>query len=116
MLNLDHYREQRLNGQRDMTYVRAREMMDVQFHLGSLDEKNGGPNFTSSNGLWLGCCFVFGHSGQGIGLVSTKHGRQSTKGYAQDSDVSVDRCARYELDGDARHGTRFYPGSAAVRV
>jgi hypothetical protein len=26
-------------------------------------------------------------------LVSTKHGRQSTKGYAQSSDLSVDRCA-----------------------
>jgi hypothetical protein len=52
-----------------MTYVRVREMMDVQFHLGSLDEKNGGMNFTCSSGLWLGCCFAFGHSGQGIGLV-----------------------------------------------
>jgi hypothetical protein len=45
-----------------------------------------------------------------------KRGRQSTKGYAQCSDLSVDRCASYELDGDARHGTRFYPGSAAVRA
>jgi hypothetical protein len=48
--------------------------------------------------------------------LSTKHDRQSTKGYAQGSDLSVDRCASYELDGDARHKTRFYPGSAAVRA
>jgi hypothetical protein len=32
-----------------------------------------------------------------------KPGRQSTKGYAQGSDLSVDRCTSYELDGDARH-------------
>jgi hypothetical protein len=48
--------------------------------------------------------------------LSTKRGRQSTKRYAQDSDLSVDRCASYELDGDARHGTEIYPGSAAVRA
>jgi hypothetical protein len=35
--------------------------------------------------------------------VSTKPGQQSTKGYAQGSDLSVDRCTSYELDGDARH-------------
>jgi hypothetical protein len=35
--------------------------------------------------------------------LSTKPGWQSTKGYAQDSDLSVDRCASYELDDDARH-------------
>jgi hypothetical protein len=34
--------------------------------------------------------------------LSTKPGRQSTKGYAQGSDLSVDRCTSYELDGDAR--------------
>jgi hypothetical protein len=34
--------------------------------------------------------------------VSTKPGRQSNKGYAQYSDLSVDRCTSYELDGDAR--------------
>jgi hypothetical protein len=28
----------------------------------------------------------------------------------------TDRCANYELDGDARHGTRFYLGSATVRA
>jgi hypothetical protein len=32
-----------------------------------------------------------------------KPGRQFTKGYAQGSDLSVDMCASYELDGDARH-------------
>jgi hypothetical protein len=36
-----------------------------------------------------------------------KPGRQSTKGYAQGSDLSVDRCASYELDGDARHNKVF---------
>jgi hypothetical protein len=36
-------------------------------------------------------------------LLSTKPGRQSTKGYVQGSDLSVDKCASYELDGDARH-------------
>jgi hypothetical protein len=41
--------------------------------------------------------------------LSMKPGRQSTKGYAQGSDLSVDKCASYELDG-------FYPGSAAVRA
>jgi hypothetical protein len=49
-------------------------------------------------------------------VVSTKRGRQSTKGYAQGSDLSVDTCASYELDGDARHETRFYLGSAVVRA
>jgi hypothetical protein len=44
-----------------------------------------------------------------------KHGRQSTKGYTQGSDLSADKCASYELDGDARQ-TRFYPGSATVRA
>jgi hypothetical protein len=32
-----------------------------------------------------------------------KPGRQSIKGYAQGSDLLVDRCASYELDGDVRH-------------
>ena len=32
-------------------------------------ETNGHMNFTSSNGLWLGCCFAFGLSGKGIGVV-----------------------------------------------
>jgi hypothetical protein len=36
-------------------------------------------------------------------MVSMKPGRQSTKGYAQGSDLLVDRCASYELDSDARH-------------
>jgi hypothetical protein len=39
--------------------------------------------------------------------VSTKPGRQSTEGYAQGSDLSVDRCISYELDGDARHNKVF---------
>jgi hypothetical protein len=30
---------------------------------------NGDINFTSSNGLWLGCCSIFGLSGQGIGVA-----------------------------------------------
>jgi hypothetical protein len=34
--------------------------------------------------------------------VSTRYGRQSTEGYAQGSRLSADRCAIYELDGDAR--------------
>jgi hypothetical protein len=37
----------------------------------------------------------------------TKPGRQSTKGHAQGSDLSVDRYASYELDGDARHNKVF---------
>ena len=32
-------------------------------------EMNGDTNFTSSNRLWLGYCFAFGLSGQGIGVV-----------------------------------------------
>jgi hypothetical protein len=39
--------------------------------------------------------------------LSTKPGQQSTEGYAQGSDLSVDRCASYELDGDARHNKVF---------
>jgi hypothetical protein len=38
-----------------------------------------------------------------IPSLSMKSGRQFTEGYAQGSDLSVDRCASYELDGDARH-------------
>jgi len=49
-----------------------------------------------------------------ISIVSTKAGRQSTLGYTHGSSLSVDRCASYELDGDAIHGQCFYPGSAAV--
>ena len=44
----------------------------------------------------------------------TKASQQSTLGYTHDSSLSVDRCATYELDGDARHGQGFHPGSAAV--
>jgi hypothetical protein len=36
-----------------------------------------------------------------------KPGRQSTEGYAQGSDLSVDRCASYELNGDARNNKVF---------
>jgi hypothetical protein len=39
--------------------------------------------------------------------LSTKHGRQSTKGYAQGSDLLVDRCARHEPDGNRTQDTRF---------
>jgi hypothetical protein len=49
-------------------------------------------------------------------VLLMKRGWQSTKGYVQGSDLSVDRCASYELDGDARHITRFYLGSAVVRA
>ena len=48
--------------------------------------------------------------------VSTKAGRQSTLGYAHGSSLSADRCASYELDGDARHRQGFYLGSTVVRV
>ena len=34
--------------------------------------------------------------------------------YTHDSSLSADRCASYELDGDARHRQCFYLGSAAV--
>jgi hypothetical protein len=39
--------------------------------------------------------------------LSTKPGRQSTEGYAQGSDLSVDRCTSHELDGNARHNKVF---------
>ena len=35
----------------------------------SSSETNGDINFTSSNGLWLGCYFAFGLSGKGIGVA-----------------------------------------------
>jgi len=44
----------------------------------------------------------------------TKASRQSTLGYTHGSSLSADRCASYELDGDARHRQGFYPGSAAM--
>jgi hypothetical protein len=40
-------------------------------------------------------------------LLSSRYGRQSTEGYAQGSRLSVDRCASYELDGDARQTQGF---------
>jgi hypothetical protein len=40
-------------------------------------------------------------------VLLTKSGRQSIEGYAQGSNLSVDRCASYELDGDARHDKVF---------
>ena len=46
--------------------------------------------------------------------VSTKASRGSTLGYTHGSSLSADRCASYELDGDARHRQHFYLGSAAV--
>jgi hypothetical protein len=39
--------------------------------------------------------------------LSMKPGRQSTEGYAQGSGLLLDRCASYELDGDARHNKVF---------
>jgi hypothetical protein len=55
------------------------------------------------------------HSGEHWGSpVSTKTSRQSTLGYTHGSSLSADMCASYELDGDARHRQRFYPGSAVV--
>jgi hypothetical protein len=51
--------------------------------------------------------FGYAYVLQWFSLVSTKHGRQSTEGYAQGSDLSVDRCASYELDGDVRHNKVF---------
>jgi hypothetical protein len=39
--------------------------------------------------------------------LSTKCGRQSIEGYARDGDLSVDRCARHEPDGNRTQDTRF---------
>jgi hypothetical protein len=39
--------------------------------------------------------------------LSTKYGQQSIEGYARDGDLSVDRCARHELDGNRTQDTRF---------
>ena len=39
--------------------------------------------------------------------MSTKASRQSTLGYTHGSSLSADRCASYELDGDARHKQGF---------
>ena len=39
--------------------------------------------------------------------VSMKYGRQSTQGYAQGSRLSVDRCASYKQDGNARQTRGF---------
>ena len=38
-----------------------------------------------------------------IFIVSTKAGWQCTLGYTHGSRLSADRCASYELDGDARY-------------
>ena len=40
-------------------------------------------------------------------VLSTKASQQSTLGYTHGSSLSVDRCASYEFDGDARHGQGF---------
>jgi hypothetical protein len=40
-----------------------------------------------------------------------KRGRQSIKGYARDGDLSVDRCARHELDGNRTERHKIYTGS-----
>ena len=59
---------------------------------------------------------TFGDNGKGkvkglgkiaISNVSTKYGRQSTQGYAQGSRLSVDRCASFKQDGDARQTRGF---------
>jgi hypothetical protein len=50
------------------------------------------------------CSFLVARSSM---CLSTKPSGQSTKGYAQGSDLSVDRCVSYELDGDARHNEVF---------
>ena len=39
--------------------------------------------------------------------MSTKASRQSTLGYTHGSSLSANRCASYELDGDARHKQGF---------
>jgi hypothetical protein len=39
--------------------------------------------------------------------VSIKYGRQSFEGYARDGDLSVDRCARHEPDGNRTQDTRL---------
>ena len=39
--------------------------------------------------------------------LSTKYGRQSTQGYAQDSRLSADRCASYEQDSNTRQTQGF---------
>jgi len=49
-------------------------------------------------------------------LVSMKASRQSTLGYTHGSSLSADSYTSYELDGDARLGQDFYPGSATVRA
>ena len=46
--------------------------------------------------------------------LSTKASEQSTLGYTHGSSLSVDRCASYEVDSDARHRQGFYPGLAAL--
>ena len=38
-----------------------------------------------------------------VRVLSMKASRQSTLGYTHSSSLSADRCASYELDGDARH-------------
>jgi hypothetical protein len=47
--------------------------------------------------------------------LSTKHGWQSTKGYTQGSDLSVDKCGRHEPDGNKTQDTRFIQVQAVSR-
>jgi hypothetical protein len=42
--------------------------------------------------------------------LSMKRGRQSIEGYAHDGDLSVDRCARHESDGNRTQDTKIYIG------
>jgi hypothetical protein len=39
--------------------------------------------------------------------LSTKRGRQYIEGYARDGDLSVDKCARHEPDGNRTQDIRF---------
>jgi hypothetical protein len=47
------------------------------------------------------------YSGTHLPQLSMKYGRQSIERYARDGDLSVDRCARHELDGNRTQDTRF---------
>jgi hypothetical protein len=49
---------------------------------------------------------LYAHPQPGAPLL-TKRGQQSIEGYARDGDLSVDRCARHESDGNRTQDTRF---------
>ena len=73
------------------------------------------PAMAAKSGMMASCSSrkLYAHLLPGAPL-STKANRQSTLGYTYGSSLSADRCASYELDGDARHRQGFYPGSPAV--